>query len=161
MVGRRHHVVAEDGAFEVAREAEHHRASRARVDGDEVDAVRPQADPALAGVGKATMSRQLRALEHQAELAVKASLMRVFVVDLKIALGGSNQVGDEAQQGTLATTGRANERDEFPGININVDVLQGSDGITVLAFENLIEIPAGDDHRLSSIRCHDDDSLRI
>src|SRR5579862_1403835 len=63
-------------------------------------------------------------LEDHPVVTVEACLVRGLPVDRDSACGRLDQVADQAEKRRLAATRRTDERDELPGFELEVDVLQ-------------------------------------
>src|SRR4029453_3481245 len=64
-------------------------------------------------------------LEDDSVLATEARLVRGLAVDAHAPGARRGEVADESQQGALAAPGRADQADEFPAPDVQVDSLEG------------------------------------
>ena len=84
--------------------------------------------PPVAGQAQADVvdhplpGQQTRVLEHQADITARRRQSRI--TGAQYATAGLIQPGQQAQQGALAATTAANHRNELPGGNAQVDVVQ-------------------------------------
>ena len=101
-------------------------------------------------------------LEDDPVVAVDARLRRRLAVDRDRAGGRLDEVADHAEERRLAAPGRADQRDELAGLDLEVDLLERGD---VAARERLRDVLDLDDRLLGCVhaahlRCApDDDSL--
>src|ERR1700722_3072431 len=66
------------------------------------------------------------------EDAVGTGALHRLAVDQHLARGLLMQAGDQMKQGGFATTGRADDTNELPGVYVEIDVVKGQQAFTAL-----------------------------
>src|SRR3990167_5973869 len=80
------------------------------------------------------VAKQGVVLEHEADVAVAHVMAgNVFAMELDAAGVGGFQAGDDTQQAGFAAAGRAEQGHQFAAVDVQVDVVQGTESAEVFA----------------------------